>query len=321
MIESPTPPHISAGGHAELDLLLRETLPEIKLALGQLIDRENARALPPRFARLLPETLLVVALRPDAADVLTPLAPQLEQELTDSCTRHGSLYERGYHVQLRRAEDPAAPLFAVAAHAGRELAEPPDEEEDGDDDAAATIAHSDNAPVRDDRAPAAPAPLPVSDPDATQLDWAGPSGWEPGHWVLIVEDEEGEEHEVFRITEPLTVVGRRSDDPQLRAHISISDVPHVSRRQLAIVWEPHDGEEGFQIYNLGLNPLHIGEEEIAGAKLGKQKLRLDGLGDEHSAWVGAGATVRIGEQGPTLRIRQVPDADEAPADPDATVYE
>ncbi len=316
MIESPTPPHISAGGQAELDLLLRETLPEIKLALGQLIDRENARALPPRFARLLPETLLVVALRPDAADVLTPLAPQLEQELTDSCTRHGSLYERGYHVQLRRAEDPAAPLFSVSAHAGRELAEPPEEE-----DAAATVARPEDAPAPGAPTQAVPAPLPVSDPDATQLDWRGPSGWEPGRWVLIVEDEAGEDHEVFRITEPLTVVGRRSDDPQLRAHISISDVPHVSRRQLALAWEPREGEDGFLIYNLGLNPLHIGEEEIAGARLGKQGLQLDDLRDEHSAWAGAGATVRIGEQGPTLRIRQVPDAAEAPADPDATVYE
>ena len=50
-----------------LDQILREGIPEIKLALGDLIDRDNSRAIPDRYARFLPETLLVVTLRPDAA--------------------------------------------------------------------------------------------------------------------------------------------------------------------------------------------------------------------------------------------------------------
>ena len=71
MIESTSP------GHADdrvpfMDTLLRDALPEIKLALGELIDRENLRALPGKYAKLLPESLLVVTLRPDAAEALAP---------------------------------------------------------------------------------------------------------------------------------------------------------------------------------------------------------------------------------------------------------
>src|SRR5690606_5988971 len=59
---------------AFLDELLREVVPEVKLALGELIDRENARPLPARYARLMPDTLLVVTFRDDAARALEPLA-------------------------------------------------------------------------------------------------------------------------------------------------------------------------------------------------------------------------------------------------------
>ena len=75
------------------------------ILLGEVIDRENTRALPARYARLLPETLLVITLRPDMASELTPLAQTIERDLTDSVLRHGSLYDRSYRVQLRRSED------------------------------------------------------------------------------------------------------------------------------------------------------------------------------------------------------------------------
>ncbi|HEX5724299.1 MAG TPA: hypothetical protein VFX98_02470, partial [Longimicrobiaceae bacterium] len=97
-----------------LDALLREAVPEIKLALGDLIDRDNARALPDRYARLLPHTTLVVALRHDAAEAVQPVAAELERELTDSCRRHGLLYDRDYRVRLRQAGQPGAPLFRVS---------------------------------------------------------------------------------------------------------------------------------------------------------------------------------------------------------------
>ncbi|HEV7586726.1 MAG TPA: hypothetical protein VGO40_01255, partial [Longimicrobium sp.] len=108
----------STGAEPLLDTLLREAVPEIKLALGDLIDRENQRAIPDRYHKLLPEQTLVVTLRPDAGEAVQPIAGELERELTDSCMRHGSLYDRAYRVQLRRSEDGDAPLYRVSAHAG-----------------------------------------------------------------------------------------------------------------------------------------------------------------------------------------------------------
>src|SRR5688572_6677968 len=110
--------------HSLMDELLRGGIPQIKLGLGDAIDRENARPLPPRYARLLPETLLVVTLRPDAADALEPIASDLERELTDSCTRHGSLYDRSYRVRLQRSSDRDAPLYVIGAHAGKDIGGP-----------------------------------------------------------------------------------------------------------------------------------------------------------------------------------------------------
>ena len=301
-MNDPTPPDLSTNREAaSLDELLRDTLPEIKLALGELIDRENARQLPGRYARLMPETLLAVTLRPDAADALAPVAAAVEHELTDSCTRHGSLYDRGYRVQLRRVDDDAAPLFSVSAHAGQPPAPPPPAP-------AATAATSTGT--------TAPA-LPAVDPDATRLDGYGPTGWEPGRWLLVVQDELGEELEAFRLSEPLTTLGRRSEDPGLQTTVMLRDVPHVSRRQLALVWEEREGRPGFRIFNLGQPPLTAGEHEIPGAKVGRGPLRLDQLSPEHTTWVSPGSPISIGETGPVLRIEEVLASEE---DPDATRF-
>ena len=320
MIENTSP------GHADervpfMDTLLRDALPEIKLALGELIDRENLRALPGKYAKLLPESLLVVTLRPDAAEALAPLAQTVERDLTDSVMRHGSLYDRAYRVQLRRSEDADAPLYRVSAHAGSAPV----------DEAPAPAPH---APLRTSHPPAydnadAPteaAPLPVADPDATRIEDVGVPGWQPGRWVLVVEDLNGEEREVFRLTDSYATVGRRSDDPQLRTTVALSDVPHVSRRQLAMVWEERDGKPGFKVYNLGLNPLHLPDGDIRGAHVGKGALNLDSVAKDAIGWVPPGVPVRIGDQGPVLRIDEVPpDEEEGGAevevDPDATRHE
>lgn len=288
-----------------LDTLLRDALPEIKLALGELIDRENARALPDRYHRFLPESTLAVALRPDAADALDRVAAEVERELSESCTRHGSLYDRVYRVRLRRAERSDGPLFRVAVQP--ESAGAPE-------------------PAAPAPAPATPMPLPVSepaprevrvDPDATRVEGAAPpSGWRPGHWVLVVEDEGGNEQTTHPLREPTSVVGRRSDDPEMRPTVALEGAPHVSRRQLALVWEPRRDEPGFRVYNLGLNALHLDGTDIPGAKVGREPLRLDALAAPHRGWLRPGAALRIGESGPTLRIREA----EPPArDPDATV--
>ncbi|MEX2584698.1 MAG: FHA domain-containing protein [Gemmatimonadota bacterium] len=298
--ENPAP--AGTDGQRLMDELLRAGVPEIKLALGEAIDRENARPLPSRYARLLPETMLVVTLRQDAASALTQIAADLERELTDSCNRHGSLYDRSYRVKLQRSEDPEAPLYAVAAHAGRDVGAEPAE------------------PPAKASAPAAPE-LPVSDPDATRTGGATPSGWEDGRWVLIVEGLQGDEREVFRLGEPSFTVGRHSDDPGLRATIAISDAPHVSRRQLTLVWEERDGASGFRVYNLGLNDVHMPGDEIPGARAGRDT-KLDSIADEHVGWLPPGVPLRIGEKGPVLRIEEVPpDPEEVRIDPDATVFE
>ncbi|MBV9775094.1 MAG: hypothetical protein JO040_14170, partial [Gemmatimonadetes bacterium] len=213
-----------------LDAFLRDTLPEVKLTLGRQIDRENARTLPERYAQLLPETVLVVTLRPDVADSLMPVARQVEEELTESCMRHGSLYDREYRVQIHRAERANAPMFAVSSHSVDELAEV----------VATPLAPSPSDPAdATHAATAAPTPTirvaPEMDPDATRVEGVSPPpGWEPGRFLLVAEDLDGTERESFRLAEPITTVGRRSDDPRFRSDVALADVPHVSRRQLAL---------------------------------------------------------------------------------------
>ena len=152
----------------------------------------------------------------------------------------------------------------------------------------------------------------------------------------MVEDEGGEQREVFRITDAYSTVGRRSEDPQLRTTFALSEAPHVSRRQLALLWEERDGAPGFRVFNLGLNPVHLPGRDVSGARLGRGVIDLDSVSEEHTGWMPPGVPLRIGEQGPVLRIEEVPeeepeeldeseDAQEEeweaePDDPDATRY-
>ena len=352
-----------------LDTLLREAVPEIKLALGDLIDRENQRAIPDRYQKILPESTLVVTLRPDAAAAVQPVAPELERELTDSCMRHGSLYDRAYRVRLRAASSPGAPLFRVASRRGDEpdpepflpprpeptprpaleaapLAAPPIPS--GPSAAAVEAAANETViaprPAEPPRAPepvrvAAPAAPPTIsapsapsepfvDPDATRLDGFVPqppaspaAAVQPGRWdaerfVLVVESEEGEECERFPIPNPLTTVGRQTDNPELRADAAITNAPHVSRRQLALVWAPRGDDVGFTVYNVGLNPLHVNGNEIPGANRSKGELMLEELMGDHTEWVAPDTPMRIGEHGPVLRLADLRPAETAADEPE-----
>lgn len=354
----------SSGQEPLLDTLLREAVPEIKLALGDLIDRENQRAIPDRYVKLLPEQTLVVTLRPDAAEAVAPIAGELEGELTDSSMRHGSLYDRAYRVKLRVAPSPGAPLFRVSARRGDEPEPEPFQVQarrtepqaapalqpsalsvpavpSGPSAAAVREAANETVAAPPPRAPEpAPAPVPASpvhaepaeDPDATRLE--GPAAaatgrWDPRRFVIAVETEDGDEVERLPVPNPMTTVGRQTDNPELRSDVAISDAPHVSRRQLALVWAPRGDEVGFTVYNLGLNPLHVGGHEVTGANRGRGELRLDELMMDHTEWVAPGAEMVIGEHGPVLRIVDTQAAapgDDAPAapevemDPDATRF-
>jgi hypothetical protein len=329
-------PSAAAGISSEeplLDSLLREAVPEIKLALGDLIDRDNARALPDRYAKLLPETTVAVTLRPDAADALLPVAPELERELTDSCNRHGSLYDRGYRVKLRRADSRGAPLFRVStlsekdAQAPASLAPPPGTAPGTGAAPPAEAARMPGpaAPVEPTiMAPPAAAVPPPTDPDATRIEGIAPPALEPGRFALVVEEEDGTELATHPLGDVLTTVGRRSEDPALRSTVSLDGASHVSRRQVALVWDPRGGKPGFRVYNLGLNALHAGGKEIPGANAGKGPLRLEAVTAASTAWVAPGEAMRIGEHGPVLRVRESAEADrggEVPEDPDATRFE
>jgi hypothetical protein len=301
MIDRPNVTGDSGADASLMDELLRTGLPEIKLALGEVIDRENLRPLPAKYARLLPETLLVVVLRGDAAEALRPVAPDIEREFTDSSNRHGSLYDRSYRVELQRTDDPDAPLYSVSIRAGKEDHEdrPPE-------------------PTADAQRPA----LPAADSDATRLEIEPPSsGWAPHLWMLIVESE-GEAREAFRIMEPTVTVGRTASDPALRPTIAISNAPRVSRRQLVLRWQERDGAPGFRIYNLGLNAVHLSGREIPGARLRGDAVDIAAVAPEHTGWLPPGVPLRIGDEGPILRIEEVPPSpdEQVPMDPDATVF-
>jgi pSer/pThr/pTyr-binding forkhead associated (FHA) protein len=357
----------SAGAEPLLDTLLREAVPEIKLALGDLIDRENQRAIPDRYHKLLPEQTLVVTLRPDAGEAVQPIAGELERELTDSCMRHGSLYDRAYRVKLRVAPSPAAPLFRVAMRRGEE-AEPElfqvpqrrqpeptpevsvarprvsvqvpsgpstDTIAAGPAENATVVAPEPAAPAPPAKAAAVPSG-PSIDPDATRLDGAplaaaeaGAKGFDAGRFALVIEDEDGTERERFPVPAPTTTVGRQTDNLELRSDVAITDAPHVSRRQLVLVWEPREEQPGFTVYNVGLNPLHVGGREVVGANQ-KSELKVEELAESSREWVAPGSELTIGEHGPVLRIVDTRPADGAGAgaegapeveiDPDATRF-
>jgi hypothetical protein len=114
------------------------------------------------------------------------------------------------------------------------------------------------------------------------------------------------------------VVGRASDDPEYETTVSLPEMPHVSRRQLALLWSPVGDEPAFELVNLGLNAVRIGEREIPGARTGRGPLRMEEVGGEHRHPVRPGERFRVGTSGPDLRVI---DGGDPEPDPDATVFE
>ena len=304
-----------------LDSFLREAIPEIKLALGDLIDRDNSRAIPDKYVKLLPLTTLVVTLRPDAAQAVAPMAAELEGDLTDSVMRHGSLYDRDYRVRLKEAGQKGAPLFRVSVQAAGEPepapivpapAPPPPRQPDPEPTYAAPREPAPAAPPISETLFAGRSPE-LMDPDATRVEGIAPppaaapapSGppVPPGRFELVVEDDDGTEHERFPLTQPVTTVGRQTDKPALRSDIQLSNSDRVSRRQLALVYANHGGRDGFHVYNLGLNAIHVGDGEVSGANAKGGDLQLDGM-KQHSIFVAPGETIRVGGHGPIMRIRE-----------------
>lgn len=346
-----TRPH-DGGDEPLLDSFLREAIPEIKLSLGDAIDRDNSRAIPDKYVKMLPLTTLVVTLRPDAAQAVAVMAAELEEELTDSVMRHGSLYDRDYRVRLKEAGTRGAPLFRVSVQpAGQPEPEPI---------VAAPPPPPPPAP-REEPTVAAPEPRrpptpPVGetlfagrspdlmDPDATRVEGIAPpsapaapaappvSDFPAGRFELLVEDEDGTERERFPISQHQSTVGRQTDNPELRSDMQLTGSPNVSRRQLALVYMEREGRPGFVVYNLGLNAIHVGDREVSGANARQGALDIGAMG-EHSTWVAPGEAIRIGGHGPIVRIndsgaRKEPEEGGGgleihvvpPVDPDATQF-
>lgn len=295
-------PEEDDGQEPLLDSFLREALPEIKLALGDLIDRDNSRAIPDRYVKMLPLTTLVVTLRPDAARAIASIAADLEGELTDSVMRHGSLYDRDYRVRLREAGQAGAPLFRVST-------QPAGQPDPAPIEPAQPTPASPEPPRERPRPPAPPvaetlfaghAPAEV-DPDATRVEGLALPPFPAGRFELVVEDEEGNAGQRLPLENAVQTVGRETDNPALRSDLQLTGSPNVSRRQLAVVWGGREGEPAFEVYNLGLNPVHLGDREVPGANAGKGALDLDRL-SAHSVRMKPGDALRVGGHGPVLRI-------------------
>jgi hypothetical protein len=326
-----------------LDSFLREAIPEIKLALGDAIDRDNSRAIPDKYVRMLPLTTLVVTLRQDAAQAVAAMAAELEAELTDSVMRHGSLYDRDYRVRLTEAGTRGAPLFRVSIQpAGQPDPEPivpappppPPPEPEPQPTVAAPEPRRPEVPAAAETLFAGRTPE-LMDPDATRVEGLAVPEFPWGRFELVVEEMDGTERERFPITQPQATVGRQTDKAELRSDIQVTGFDTVSRRQLALAWAERDGKPGFTVYNLGLNAIHVGDREVSGANAGKGALDLAAAAD-HSTWVPPGEPIRIGGHGPVVRIHDRSPAGgpgegakeegglelhvEPPVDPDATRF-
>lgn len=315
-IPASRPDPLDDGQEPLLDSFLREALPEVKLALGDLIDRENTRAIPDRYVKMLPVTTLVVTLRPDAAQAIAAIAEDLEGELTDSVMRHGSLYDREYRVRLREAGQDGAPLFRASV-------QPAGQPEPAPLEPAPPTPPAPAPPPRE-RPPVPPvadtlfaghASEPV-DADATRVEGPPLPRFPAGRFALVVEDADGAESQRLPLENAVQTVGRETENPALRSDLQLTGSPNVSRRQLAVVWAGRGDRPAFDVYNLGLNAIHVGDREVAGANAGKGALDLNGL-SAHSVRVEPGEGIRVGGHGPVLRIVDTAAAaGEGPAQPD-----
>lgn len=324
-----TRPH-EGGDEPLLDSFLREAIPEIKLSLGDAIDRDNSRAIPDKYVKMLPLTTLVVTLRPDAAQAVAVMAAELEEELTDSVMRHGSLYDRDYRVRLKEAGTRGAPLFRVSIQpAGQPepepivAAPPPPPPPAPEPTVAAPEPRRPPTPAVGETLFAGRSPE-LMDPDATRVEGIGApstpsappvSDFPAGRFELLVEDEDGTERERFPLAQAQTTLGRQNENPKLQSDIKLSgrDFDRVSRRQLALVYAERDGRAGFTVYNLGLNAITVSDRELSGANIGEHALDIAAI-SEHSTWVAPGEAIRIGGHGPIVRIRDTKAAEKEPED-------
>ena len=284
---------------ARLRDLLTTTIPRIKLRLGAEIDQANERPLPPLYASALDITTLNVILAEELAAIAEPVAAQLEADLGESVRRHGLLYDRAYRVRLWASSTPGGPEYTITSQAGHESSTAVPERAG---DASGTLVEQ---------------ALPSMDPDQTVLQGGVSSGgWEPGRWLLRVLPDGASAPVTYPIAKPHSIIGRDAEDSQLRATIVVAEAPRtMSRRQIALVWEPRTIGDGFRLYNVGGPTVHVDGVAVPGARASGRPLDLSAVDDAHTVWIAPNARAVIEGTGIVLWIES---NDSSWDDPDAT---
>lgn len=279
-VEQREDPHLHA--------FLSDELPQLKLRLGEEIDRANCRPLPRGYGAALSMTTLNVVLGQRLAAIVDKIADTLEVDLSDSCRRHGLIYDRAYRVRLWSAPpQEGAPDFAISAQAER-----------------ASVARRVGAD--DEESPSTERGLRIADPDATVFSSDSTATWDASKWLLRVLAEQGDA-ETYQLSEPQITVGRKSENVDLSATIVLVAAPRtVSRRQLALSWSPRKKKPGFLLWNLGGPDIRVDGRKVVGARTPPGAIELSTLDDRHCTWIEPDTRVEIGASGLSFWIEANP---------------
>jgi hypothetical protein len=268
----------------------------LKLALGRVIEQESGSAGPGDYRELYADSLLLVALPRVLSEALRPEMETLKLDLAQAVETHGRMRGRTFRLEF------------AAAHAGDDILVT-----SGPGWAAAFDQQGDDTDSE----------LTLQDVDAPANAPPPAEGWQRGRWALAVLDEpDGRPTKIYPLAEPVSTAGRPSKRSEFSTNIALEEAPDfVSRRQLALQWDPRNGTSGFAVYNLGRPVITLiteGAEQLPGAQIGAGPIQLQSLGAPFAIWVTPGTEFRIGHKGPILTVL---DLFGATTDPDATAQE
>lgn len=287
-------PGMHADGEQEF---FTSILPRIKLAIGEAIDRDNAKQVPARYRNKLGDTLLEIVLHPTIVSTIVDLVNEVEADLSESSTRHGLMYHRKYPVRLVASGDHEGALFEVIVRVAPSATSPSEVPQGSEStilaiDPPAGVTEAEAARTESEGAPAT---------EAEEDD-----SWRSGRWELRVVDRKGEEVARTPLQQPVIAIGRQPDPYPSGSSLRLPErLSTVSRRQLVVQWDPDIGSPSFRIFNTGKSPIRVGDIVIPGANEGNSLPDLTRLQDDHSVKVAPGVQVEIGTAGPILWIEDL----------------